>query len=193
MLLIKSNPTGVDDINPKFIKILLPKILPYKNYIFNTALTQSIFPDSWKLAKIKPIPKSANEYRTISVLPYLSKVFERLMAGQMTSYLTSNNILIDKQSGFRVGRSCTTAIIEIVEDIREIMHTDNITFLLLLDYSKAFDTVNHEILCIKLKRLCYFSRASVQLICSYFSNRGKSVFVNNVYSSLLCLKRGVPS
>jgi len=80
MLLVKSNATGVDDINPKFIKILLPKILPYITFIYNTALTQAIFPDSWKLAKVIPIPKSANEYRPISVLPYLSKVFERLVA-----------------------------------------------------------------------------------------------------------------
>jgi len=114
------------------------------------------------------------------------------MAGQMTNYLTSNNILTDKQSGFRVGRSCTTPIINIVEDIRDKMDTNNIKFFTLLDYSKAFDTVIHEILCIKLKRLCNFSRASVQLICSFLSNRGQSVFLNNVYSSFLCLKRGVP-
>jgi len=97
----------------------------------------------------------------------------------MTNYLISNNVLTDKQSGFRVGRSCTTAIIKTFEDIREKMDTDNITFLTLLDYSKAFDTVNHKILCIKLKRLCNFSRASVQLICSYLRNREQSVFVNN--------------
>jgi len=120
-------------------------------FIYNTALTQSIFPDSWKLAKIIPIPKSANEYMPISVLPYLSKVFERLMAGQMTNNLTINNILTDKQSGFRFCKSCTTAIIKIVEDIREKMDTDNITFLTLLDYGKAFDTVNRfVIMCTRL-------------------------------------------
>jgi len=85
----------------------LPKELSYQTFINNTALTQSIFPDSWKLAKIILIPKSAIEYSPISVLLYLSKVFERLMAGQVTNYLISNiiNILIlaDKQSGFRVG------------------------------------------------------------------------------------------
>jgi len=60
MLLIKLKATGVNDINPKFKKILLPKILPSITFIYNTALTQSTFPDSWELAKIIPIPKSAN-------------------------------------------------------------------------------------------------------------------------------------
>jgi len=91
----------------------------------------------------------------------------------MTRFLTSNNILTERQSGLRVGRSCITAIIKIVVDIKEKMDTDNISFLTLLDYCKAIDTVNHEVLCIKLKWQCNFSRASVQLICSYLSNRGQ--------------------
>jgi len=82
--------------------------------------------------------------------------------------------------------------IKIVEDIREKMDTDNITFLTLLDYSKAFYSVNDEILSVKFKRLCNFSRASVQLIYSFLSNRGQSVFVNNAYSSFLCRNRCVP-
>lgn len=192
MLKIKSNATGIDDVNPKFIKLLLPRILPFVTYIYNTALTKSVFPDSWKVAKIIPIPKSTNEYRPISILPFLSKVLEKLMADQMTSYLASNKLLTDKQSGFRVGRSCTTAIIDIVEGIREKLDNGNITFLTLLDYSKAFDTVNHEILCIKLCRQCNFSRSATSLISSYLSNRKQSVSINDVYSSFLCMKRGVP-
>jgi len=83
--------------------------------------------------------------------------------------------------------------IKIVEDIREKMDTDNITFLTLLDYSKAFYSVNDEILSVKFKRLCNFSRASVQLIYSFLSNRGQSVFVNNAYSSCNRQKEAFPT
>jgi len=77
ILSIKSNATGLDEINPKFLKLILPKILPVITHILNCSITTSTFPKSWKIAKILPIPKSGTEYRPIAILPFLSKVFER--------------------------------------------------------------------------------------------------------------------
>ena len=70
---IKSKVTGVDDLNPTFLKTILHIVLPYITHIFNTVLTTSVFPDIWQKSKVIPIPKTQNEYRLISILPFLSK------------------------------------------------------------------------------------------------------------------------
>ena len=76
ILKIKSSAIGCDEIHPVFIKAILPKLLPYITYIFNTILTFSVYPIQWKEAKILPLPKTSGEYRPIAILPFLSKVFE---------------------------------------------------------------------------------------------------------------------
>jgi len=142
---IKSN--AIEDIHLKFIKILLPKLIPYLTHTFNTALTTSTFPDCWKTAKIIPTPKSNKEYRPISILPYLSKVFKNIVASQINNFMSVNSLLNDHQSRFRKNRSCSSAILKRTEDVRQQTDNSYVTFLLLLTYSKAFDTVNHKILC----------------------------------------------
>ncbi|XP_061388519.1 uncharacterized protein LOC133323619, partial [Musca vetustissima] len=137
---IKSNAEGMDGINPKLLRLILPKILPYIIYILNTILVKSTFPGAWKQAKIIPIPKANHEYRPIAILPLISKVLETLMYKQINEYLTKNNMLTEHQSGFRKNRSCVTALLDVTEDLR--CNQDNMqdSFLVLLDHSKAFDT-----------------------------------------------------
>jgi len=118
ILSIKSNATGLDEINPKFLKLILPKILPVITHILNCSITTSMFPKSWKIAKILPISKSGTEYRPIAILRFLSKVLERLIANQIVSLMDAHNILSETQFGFRKNRSCTTADVKITEDIR---------------------------------------------------------------------------
>lgn len=192
ILSIKSNAIGTDEINPRFIKIIVPKILPYLTYIFNTVLTKSTFPLEWKHAKIVPIRKSKNEYRPIAILPYLSKALERIMANQIEHFLKSENLLSNWQSGFRKKRSCTTVLIDVIENLRQSMDNGMISFLLLLDHSKAFDTVNHNILVLKLMKLFNFSETSCKLISSYLTQRSQSVFYNNSWSNSLNVLKGVP-
>ena len=117
----------------------------------STALTKSIFPTLWKNAKIIPIPKSNSEFRPIDILPYLSKVLEKIMEKQINSFILQNSLLTDKQSGYRPNRSCIIALINTTEDIRVEIEKDKICFLILLNHSKAFDTVDHIILCSKLR------------------------------------------
>ena len=95
---IKSNAIGHDNIIPRLIKILIPVILPYITHIFNYIVTTCTFPDSWKLATVVPVPKSVRPYaiedfRPISLLPYLSKVFELLLYRTIKDYLDDNNLL----------------------------------------------------------------------------------------------------
>ena len=94
---IKSKAIGIDGVNPRFIEILLSKLLPYVTHVFNTILTKSTFPDEWKESKITPIPKQNNEFRPISILPFLSKVIENIMSEQINEYVRSHNILCAAQ------------------------------------------------------------------------------------------------
>lgn len=191
-LSIKSQAVGSDDMHPKFINALLPKMLPYITYAFNTILTSSVYPSVWKRAKIIPVPKSTNEFRPIAILPFLSKVFERIMQQQINKFLGDNSILTEKQSGYRSKRSCITALIDVVEDIRCQLDDNKITFLTLLDHTKAFDTVNHSILSTKLEKFCNFSYSAIKLVSSYLHGRYQAVHMDGVSSALLPVSRGVP-
>lgn len=191
---IKSNAIGLDDMCPKFIRLILPYVLPYIAHIFNSIITSSVFPSSWKFAKIFPIPKSSSnlEYRPISILPYLSKVFERILHNQVAYFLDCNNCLSVYQSGFRQKHSCTSAIIKISDDIRQALKADMITVLVLLDFSKAFDKVDHVILVNKLRSQFNFSTNACKLIESYLSNRYQAVYCNHDLSDFLPVFSGVP-
>lgn len=189
---VKANAVGIDGINPKFLRLAVPKLLPYISHIFNTALTKSVFPEDWKMSKVIPIPKANNDYRPIAILPFLSKVLERIMYDQINEYILSHSLLTSFQSGFVKGRSCTTALTEVIENIRSDLDNNMISFLVLLDHSKAFDSVNHLILTTKLEKLFYFSKSACKLIYSYLTGRSQVIYLNNKYSNVLTLDRGVP-
>lgn len=193
---IKSKAVGDDEISPKMIIILLPHILHHITYLFNTVLTTSKYPNCWKRAKVLPLPKvsepnSCSDYRPISILPFLSKAFERLLHNQISSYLTINNLLANEQSGFRSKRSTETSLVNITEDIRAGIDKKHVNMLVLLDFSKAFDNVDHRILINKLQNLC-FDRTSCQLVYSYLTERSQYVTQLNDTSNPSPLHKGVP-
>lgn len=194
---IKSNAVGIDEIPVKFIKLLLPYILPYITHIFNSILTSSDFPIVWKTAKIIPIHKNSKshdlkDFRPISLLSSLSKALESILSKQITNYLNANNFLVDYQSGFRKNHSTESALLHVSDSIRVSTDKKLMTALLLLDFSKAFDTINHNLLLYKLAHNFNFSNSSISLIKSYLSNRQQSVFADNVLSNRLVVKAGVP-
>lgn len=192
ILAVKSNATGCDNISPKFIKIILPYILPYITHLFNTIIMSSTYPHKWKHSKIIPLPKSGTEYRPIAILPFLSKVFEKLLHEQINSYINESGLLTENQSGFRLKHSCITTLIDVVEDVRREIDDNHVGILVLLDHSKAFDSVDHGILCSKLRHVFHFSSTSTRLIQSYLKFRSQSVFVKGSVSKPLSLSSGVP-
>lgn len=189
---MKSNSIGLDGIDPRFVKIILPWIIQYITHIFNCIIMTGIFPKLWKHAKIVPVPKPGNEYRPIAILPYFSKVFERLLHTNIYTYVNENNLLTSRQSGFRPRHSCITALSDVVEDIRENLDEGKLSFLVLLDHSKAFDTVHHSILSMKLFKQFGFSVQATGLIQSYLADRTQSVVNNDQISRSLPVTRGVP-
>nr|CAH7715602.1 unnamed protein product [Callosobruchus chinensis] len=193
---IKSKAVGSDNIGIDMLIYCCPRILPIITHLINTCIELSAFPDSWKISHIRPIPKNSNpcEYkdlRPISILPTLSKVFEKILESQIRKYLDSHNILPQHQSGFRKGYSCATALLKITDDIMEATDRNELTALALLDYSKAFDTLSHELL---LAILGYigFSKESVQLVRSYLTNRKQFVKINDILSDSKTVTSGVP-
>lgn len=117
---------GVDNIPLKILKMSLCVTLPYITDIFNFCIITCEFPIDWKVAKVIPIgkienPVSVNDYRPISILPALSKVFESILTNQLNEYLSQENLLCPLQSGYRKTCSTVTALIKIENDIKEAL------------------------------------------------------------------------
>jgi Reverse transcriptase (RNA-dependent DNA polymerase) len=155
---IKSTAFGCDNISIKMLLPIIDVILPSLAHIFNYALQCGIFPNLWKLALIKPLPKVSNpstagDFRPISLLCLLAKVLEKIVYDQFIVFINKHEILNKLQSGFRKLHSTGTALLKICEDIRCAIGKGEVTVLVLLDFSKAFDSVNHELLIAKLKSI----------------------------------------
>ena len=124
------------------------------------------FPDQWKVSRISPIPKIKNpqvpsDYRPISILHILSKVYERLIMFQIMSYLESHKVLSEHQSGFRKGHCTVTACLKIRDDILKSMDRGEVTLSIMADYSKAFDTVDYETLTEKQHQVGFSKNAKL--------------------------------
>ena len=124
-------------------------------HIINTCIKLAYFPRAWKVARISPIPKadqpkSDQDYRPISILPALSKIFERLVLQQVNSFICDQALFIDTMSGFRKGHSTVTTLLGIRDDIIRAIRRGEVTLTVLADYSKAFDTVIFKSVILKM-------------------------------------------
>ena len=193
---IKSMSVGVDELNIFVIKTLIPRISSVLSHIVNVSFQTSIFPDRWKKAIIKPIPKvtipiSPSDYRPISLLPALSKIIEKLANRQIVEYLVKHDLLDPNQSAYKKNHSTQTALLKLCEDIYDCIDDSEITLLVLLDFSKAFDTVNHKLLLAKLDILG-FQENTCSWILSYLSGRQQKVQTETESSSWSSIINGVP-
>lgn len=143
-------------------------------HIINSCILDNYFPKDWKIAVIRPVPKAAGikefrDLRPMSILPTMSKILEHVLTNQMKIYIRHNNILATHQSGFRDGHSCATALLKVSDDILTALDKGDVTVLVLLDYSKAFDCLNYDVL---MSVLRYYGFSSDELkmiaICIYF-------------------------
>ena len=164
--------------------------------LVTNSFTQGIFPQSLKVAKVIPIHKEGSKldvenYRPISLLSSFSKIYEKLMHCRLLDFFDKKDALFEMQYGFRPGRSCEHALLNAQNVILDSLSKKQIGLLLLVDYSKAFDMIEHKIL---LKKLDHYGVRGIVLkwFESYLSNREQYVSIKNSKSSTRPIKYGVP-
>lgn len=194
---IKSNAVGLDGIPIIFIKIMSHFILPYIKHLFNTIISSSKFPRGWKAVKIIPIKKkprvnSINNLRPISILCALSKVLEKLLKTQISTFVSEMDFLHPLQSGFRQDHGTNTALMKVHDDIAKVVDKKGVAILLLIDFAKAFDRVSHRKLLMKLGEVFQFSYEATKLIRSYLTDRSQAVLCNGNLSRFEHILSGVP-
>ena len=171
----------------------------YVLYLINLCLSSGSIPPSFKHAVVRPLLKKANldpsvlsNFRPISVLPFLSKVLEKIVAIQLQAYLDLNRIGEKFQSGFKRFHSTETAILKVFNDLLLAVDSGNCAILVLLDLSAAFDTVDHRILLSRLEHCVGVTGTALKWFQSYLTGRSFSVSLGEFSSSEAPLTCGVP-
>ena len=191
--------TGLDGISAKIIKEVSLFVAAPIADIFNASLLQEKFPQALKVGKVIAVHKKGSRsdiknYRPITMLTALSKIFERLMFNRLYEYLETNSLLHNSQFGFRKGKSTQNAILKFVDGIHRYQESNLIPIGICYDLSRAFDSLSHELLIHKMKQL---GIQCTEWFRSYLSDR-PNYFVltaengENVKSDVFSNNIGVP-
>ena len=186
---IKSN-----DIPTKIIKEFNPLFAEFLTRNFNACLNEGIFPEDLKCSEVVPIYKKKdrrdkNNYRPVSILSNISKIYERCMQEQIDEYFHS--ILSKFQCGFRRGFSAQHCLLVMIEKFRKIRDQKGVFAAVLTDLSKAFDCIPHNLLIAKL-RSYGFDEKSLVFISAYLKDRKQKVKIGSAFSDYLNVIFGVP-
>ena len=193
---LKAKGTGLDGLSLRILRLSANYISLSLSKILNLSLETSVFPDTWKLARVTPVFKSGDKtcidnYRPISVLPVLSKLFERHVCNHLQNYLTEHSLLAPNQSGFRKHHSTETLLIYLTDAWLKEMNKGNLNGLLLIDFRKAFDMVDYDVLLRKLS-IYGLTNSTVKWFRSYLTNRKQIVSINSHLSNKGVIPFGVP-
>ncbi len=187
---------GHDSISSKLIKLITTSIAIPLSKIINKSIETGTVPTSWKLAKVIPIYKSKEKsnmsnYRPISLLPSLSKILEKIVHHRLYSFCKTQNILYPNQYGFRPNHSTIHAISKFIANVQTYREQNNFTISVLLDLSKAFDTIDHDIL---IRKLDHYGVRGLPLewFRSYLTGRTQYVTYKNKISDFQNITCGVP-
>ena len=192
-----TNTAGIDNISNKMIKTAVNQLVNPITSVVNLMISTSTFPDLLKRGKLKPIYKKgdktlAENYRPISILPSISKIFERVLHDQLTNYFEENNLFYQHQYGYRKKHSAELASLEFTDRCTNMLDNKGKPLLIFLDLSKAFDTINHKQL---LKKMASYGigKEAILLIKNYLSiNRTQVVEIEKSISKAAKVTTGVP-
>lgn len=194
-----SKQCALDPVPTWLVKSLPNVFTPILTKIVNASLASSQFPTAHKHALVTPIlkkpsldPAQLNNYRPISNLSFLSKLLERSVASQISSYFSTNDLFPPLQSAYRPRHSTETALLKITNDALTAADRGMVTVVVLLDYSAAFDTVDHAVALEILEKKFGVSSSCLQWFCSYLSGRTFSVSANCQTSDVIDLESSVP-
>ncbi len=194
--LSSTSGAGPDGIEPRYVKLASHILMYPLADLFNMSLQSCELPAIWKHSRITPIYKGGDiidpqNYRPISIISVIVKVFEKLIYNQISMYLENNNILSPFQSGFRPKYSTTSALLKLTNDIYSALDSGDLIGAIFIDLKKAFDLVDHYLLLDKLYAVG-FSKNSLLWFNSYLHNRKQCVVVQGKLSDLFIHERGVP-
>jgi hypothetical protein len=174
-------------------------LLPAITDIINTSLSTGIFPDSLKPAFVRPLLKKNNldpnelkNYRPVSNLSFLSKLLERIVLHQLSEHLSVHSLLPNLQSAYRPQHSTETALLRITSDLRNAMDNGEVSALVLLDLSAAFDTIDHNILIQRLRDTFGIHSSALSWFQTYLRDRTQTVAIDAHLSEPAILSFGVP-
>ena len=193
---LKNKPSHFNCIPARALKCIRGIISPVICNIINRSISSGVFPDSLKIAKVVPIYKHGSRtnivnYRPISLLPVISKILEKVVHRQIYTYLCKHNILFSDQYGFRNGKSTVNAMVKFMHNLYSSLDSGSLVFSIFLDFKKAFDCVNHEILMSKMHH--YGIRGiALEWFNSYLINRKQFVSIQGSNSTKLPITHGVP-
>ena len=187
---------GVDNVDSRVIKLVQQELVPVITHVVNLSIKYRSFPHQWKLAKIIPLHKKneliyPKNYRPVSLLPVFSKILERAIFCQVVQFMEDNELLHPFHHGFRQRHSTCTALLQMYDCWVEAFDSKDISAVLMLDMSAAFDLVDHQILVQKLE-IYGFEKSSLDWFRSYLSLRTQQVYVDGALSDPLEVDVGVP-
>jgi len=192
-----SKAMGIDNIPARLVKQSADVIYRPLTKILNKSIEKDNFPDPMQIGKITPVYKSGKEnsrlnkkdYRPVSVLTVFSKIFERYILNQMLEHV--NTILSDKISAYRKGYSSQHVLLKLTEEWRKHLDRNQIVGAVLMDLSKAFDCIPHDLLIAKLSAYG-FDKNTLKFFLSYLKGRKQSVNIKGKLSSFMDVLAGVP-
>ena len=179
--------SGPDEISPRLLKELHEEIAPILTKIYRSSLSTGIVPDDWKAALVAHVYKKGpkckpSNYRPISLTCIASKLIEHILVCNIMTHFDSNNLLNSFQHGFRSKHSCETQLVSFTQEIFDNLENYKQTDLIIMDFSKAFDKVDNNLLIHKLFNLGV-NLNTVSWIKSFLQNRSQSVAVEGKQSS----------
>jgi hypothetical protein len=186
--------TGVDGISAKMLKAGSKSLcFPLTNLI-NFCMAESHFPANLKQAQVIPIlkkndPMNKENYRPVSILPTVSKLFERIIHNQLSGYFEQH--FNPYLAAFRQGYGCQSVLLRLLEDWRQALDNKKYVGAILMDLSKAFDCIPHNLLICKLKAYGIDDNAA-NLVCSYLSDRKQRMKIGPETSDWCPVSKGVP-
>jgi retron-type reverse transcriptase len=191
-----TNSHGDDDISAKMLRLSASAITRCLASLFNSSIQHGIFPDAWKTATVVPVFKKGDifdmgNYRPISLINLIGKIFEKIICLQITDYLDQHALLSNVQHGFRKGLSCETALLRLSNLLFTARRNKQYISIATIDYTKAFDCINFDCLLQALKK-CGFSDNVNQWFSSYLHGRSQRVKYYNSFSAALPISSGVP-
>lgn len=194
---LKNKKSGdVYGLNSELFKQIYPILSDALCEVLNMCMEQGIFPQELKIARVVPVHKKDDvdeegNYRPVSILPIISKVFEEILRKRLLSFLDEHSCISDSQHGFRSKRSTTSAIVELIAGVTEALDHHLHPEILALDLSKAFDCVDREIL---LEKMEYYGVRGIALkfIRSYLTDRKQVVTWKGMNSGIREINVGVP-